>query len=269
MDRNYPNNLITQKFEKAMAIDRADLLRPRTYPHGASPTQPPTSRKLVTPFIFTYSFVRPPVEKWMEEEFHLLQISDKNRKVFPRKPSVVFRQPPNLRLLLVKSRFKELPFQGQNQPSPEKGCHKCDRNRCVTCSVIKITASFTSRNSGRTYSIRYNLDCRSSWIIYLIQCKVPNCGKQYVGRSWRQMRQRHYGHPSQFRNGISEVGKHFSEGQHGYSNVELVIIDQVKDGDYAGLKQKEAFWQHQMMSFIHQGGLNCADDLDEGDYRDL
>ena len=83
------------------------------------------------------------------------------------------------------------------------------------------------------------------------------------------MRQRHYGHRSQFKNGISEVGKHFSEGQHGYSNVELVIIDQVKEGDYAGLKQKEAFWQHQMMSFVHQGGLNCADDLDEGDYRDI
>ena len=59
--------------------------------------------------------------------------------------------------------------------------------------------------------------------------------------------------------------KHFSEGQHGYANVEMVIIDQVREGDYEGLKQKEAFWQHQMMCFLVQGGLNCADDLDDSD----
>ena len=51
--------------------------------------------------------------------------------------------------------------------------------------------------------------------------------------------------------------------------MELVIIDQVREGDYEGLKQKEGFWQHQMMSFVQQGGLNCADDLDDGDYRNL
>ena len=51
--------------------------------------------------------------------------------------------------------------------------------------------------------------------------------------------------------------------------MELIVIDQVREGDFEGLKQKEAFWQHQMMSFIHQGGLNCADDLDDSDYRHL
>ena len=44
-DRNYPDALITQQFDRAMAIDRADLLRPRTYPHGASPVQPSTGRR--------------------------------------------------------------------------------------------------------------------------------------------------------------------------------------------------------------------------------
>ena len=139
----------------------------------------------------------------------------------------------------------------------------------MTCSVIKVTTSFTSRNSGRTYNIRYNLDCRSSWVIYLIQCKVLGCGRQYIGRSWRETRQRHYGHRQQFKHSISELGKHFSEGQHGYANVEMIIIDQVREGDYEGLKQKEAFWQHQMMCFLDQGGLNCADDLDDSDYRHL
>ena len=37
VERNYPDDLITQQFDKAMALERADTLRPRTYPHGAAP----------------------------------------------------------------------------------------------------------------------------------------------------------------------------------------------------------------------------------------
>ena len=94
-------------------------------------------------------------------------------------------------------------YSGEDQPPPNKGCYKCDRKKCVTCSVIKITKSFTCKNSGRTYNIRYQLGCRSSWIIYLIQCKALGCGKQYIGRSWKEMRSRHYGHRNQFKNSIS------------------------------------------------------------------
>ena len=140
---------------------------------------------------------------------------EKIEKFSPDNPTsrrrVVYRQPPNLRLLLVQSRFRELPFPGEGRPPLDKGCHKCERRRCVTCSVIKVTTSFTSKNSGRTYNIRYNLDCRSSWVIYLIQCKVFGCGRQIIGRSWRETRQRHYGHRQQFKHSISELGKHFSE----------------------------------------------------------
>ena len=80
------------------------------------------------------------------------------------------------------------------------------------------------------------------------------------------MRERHYGHRTQFRNQISELGKHFHESEHGYRNVEVIVIDQGKVGDYEGLGRKEGFWQHQLMSFVSQGGLNCADDLDETDF---
>ena len=55
--------------------------------------------------------------------------------------------------------------------------------------------------------------------------------------------------------------------EHGVQNVKLQIIDQVNEGNHEGLKRKDGFWQHQLMTFIDQGGLNSKDDLDEEDFR--
>ena len=79
------------------------------------------------------------------------------------------------------------------------------------------------------------------------------------------MKQRHYGHRRQFAHQISELGKHFHE--HGIENVKLQIIDQVNQGNFEGLKRKEGFWQHQLMTLVEHGGLNSKDDLDEEDFR--
>ena len=79
------------------------------------------------------------------------------------------------------------------------------------------------------------------------------------------MKKRHYVHRRQFSQKISELGRHFFE--HGAHNVQLQVIDQVNDGNYEGLKRKEGFWQHQLMTLVEQGGMNSQDDLDNEDFR--
>ena len=128
---------------------------------------------------------------------------------------------------------------------------------------MKESTTFTSTRTGRTYKMRHTLDCRSSWIIYLLTCKFKGCGRQYVGRSWREFYKRHYGHRQQFKNQLQELGKHFHHSNHGPHNVQIQIIDQVREGNKPALKQCEGFWQHQLMTFVEQGGLNSLDDLDD------
>ena len=120
--------------------------------------------------------------------------------------------------------------------------------------------------TGRTYKIRHQVDCRSSWIIYLISCKHTNCGKQYVGKSKRELYKRHYGHRNQFKNKISELGKHFHSDEHGMENVAIQVIDQVKIGNTVALEHCEGFWQTQLMTLVENGGLNSKNDLQEEDY---
>ena len=139
MDRHYPEDLILEQFGRAMAKSRLDLLKPKTYPHDASPVQLTRWRKreLVTPFIITFNKNNPPLQQWLTEEFHLLQLNEKNRRVFLHRPNVVYRQPPNIKRQLVKSKqhFEQLPFNDNDQEQPVPGCNKCDSRRCVTCHV--------------------------------------------------------------------------------------------------------------------------------------
>ena len=81
------------------------------------------------------------------------------------------------------------------------------------------------------------------------------------------MKKRHYGHRRQFLHKISELGRHFHQHGFGNDNVQLQIIDQVNDGNFEGLKRKEGFWQHQLMTIIEQGGLNDQDDLEVENFR--
>ena len=88
-----------------------------------------------------------------------------------------------------------------------------------------------------------------------------------MGKTRVELNTRHYGHRTQFKNKISELGKHFHSDNHGPQNVQLQVIDQVKEGNHKALAHCEAFWQHQLMTLVENGGLNSQDDLDEDDYN--
>ena len=65
------------------------------------------------------------------------------------------------------------------------------------------------------------------------------------------------------------MGKHFHNDQHGTKSVQIQVIDKVKEGNEEALAQCEAFWQHQLMTLVENGGLNSKDDLDEDDYKTI
>ena len=63
--------------------------------------------------------------------------------------------------------------------------------------------------SQQTVLWYYGYKCTSSWVIYLVTCTA--CKIQYVGQTRQEMRQRHYGHRSDIKNGIAGLGSHFKE----------------------------------------------------------
>jgi hypothetical protein len=82
----------------------------------------------------------------MVEHYYILETDRKMKQIFPRPTSLVFRQPLNLKMLLVRSTFKELPFRNdEDEEDRPPGCHKHSRGGSFTFTV-SLASSITSDN---------------------------------------------------------------------------------------------------------------------------
>ena len=214
------------------------------------------------PLIVTYHPQNPPLHRWIQDEMGILHLSKQCREVIPTIP-VVTRQAKNVGQISVRARHWLKTDQGLGQPAP--GCTVLHKNRnCVACKKMVETDKFMNPLSGRTYTIRRSYNCKSSWIIYMAQCKSHHL--RYIGQTFDQRGfvGRHYGHRQDCLTGVGGLGQHFYQ-QHGgcMEEMEVVIIDSVQPGNHELLDQKEEEWIHRLrtMDYMGQGGLNIRDDL--------
>ena len=107
-------------------------------------------------------------------------------------------------------------------------------------------------HSKKTCKIRQNMDCTSSYVIYLGTCK--KCGGQYVGKSQTALKVRHSNHKQEIKKKTGGLGQHYGGKGCGYESVSIQIIDQVKIGDNLALENQEIYWQNQLRCYIQNGG---------------
>ena len=136
--------------------------------------------------------------------------------------------------------------------SENPGCYKCGKCR-VACPILKEGTHFCSTNTHKKYQIKHNLNCNSSFVIYLASCK--RCRGQYVGKSQTPFKTRHSNHKREIKNKIGGLGHHYGgERGCGYQNISIQIIDQVESGNVEALAQAELYWQDQLRVFLENGG---------------
>ena len=260
VSRGYPIEMVEENLQRGLAVDRGDLLKPRpVYPHQACPVIP-SKPKFQPTFIITFNPHNPPLSKWLRSIHFILMADTKMSKIFPNPPSVSYRQPRNLRKILVKSTLKQLPFRDisdQLTPGCYKHMHGGRGRQCQLCPKLKEGNLFKSNYTGLSYKIRHHLTCKSKYCVYLISCN--RCGKQYTGKSINYMHVRHCGHRQEIENNSSELGQHFNNC--GYDNLSLQIIDCVKDGEDSALIQLEGVWQNRLATFQVHGNINIRNEL--------
>ena len=156
------------------------------------------------------------------------------------------------------------------------GCYKCP-NLCKFCKLYLVESKqFTSYHTEQTFNTKYDLSCDSKWVIYLINDLI--CKRSYVGSSETKCKDRWANHKSHIRREVEscELTKHFNNGRknHAFSRTatlsqydktltnqfEIIIIDQLSENaNTEKLKDREAFWQSQLKTYIEYGGLNKRD----------
>ena len=263
IERGYPVNLVNTNLMKGAALIREDLLKPKpAYPINAVPIVA-RKPKFKPVFIITYNPHNPDLRKWLREYYHILEADKKMKEVFPQPPSVVFRQPSNLKKHLVRSTFKELPFRnGEDEDDRPPGCYKHPHGgrgrKCLLCNTLRESSFFKSNFTGLQYKIRHHLTCKSTYCVYLVTCL--QCSKQYTGSSTQAMHQRHSGHRQEVMNMSSELGRHFAQCG-GVESMSLQIIDCVREGEEEALRYLEGIWQNRLATFIQNNNINLRDEM--------
>jgi hypothetical protein len=72
--------------------------------------------------------------------------------------------------------------------------HSCGDKRCKCCRHNQHSSSYTSKVTGKQYTIFCTVNCKSANVIYFLECSV--CGLQYVGGSQQHFHKPLNGHRS-------------------------------------------------------------------------
>ena len=106
-----------------------------------------------------------------------------------------------------------------------------------------------SNASGETFKIYHRVNCKISFVIYLLECYI--CNIQYVGKSETPFNISLNSHRKDVKNpNAIPAWKHFNRHDHGFNNCgKTIIIEQQRNISTTStetlkekLKQRENFW---------------------------
>ena len=170
------------------------------------------------------------------------------QKAVPNAPLVAYRRPRSLKDLLVRASIR-LP-----ENILHEGSRQCGRRRCKTCAHVRTGTDFTSAATGKKFSARVSATCKTSNIIYLIQCR--KCKMQYVGETENPLHLRMNGHRSDYYRRLPDkpVARHFfNTPGHTFEDVSVMIIEQLHSADSMRRKFRESYWIYTLRTLTPHG----------------
>ena len=91
------------------------------------------------------------------------------------------------------------------------------------------TYTFQSVQTKETFDIYHDVNCKSKYVIYLLECKL--CKVQYVGKSETAFNIRLNNHRKDIKNpNAIPICKHFNEPGHDFTNhAKFTVIEQLRN----------------------------------------
>ena len=170
--------IINKQWQKVVNIQRANLLNCKEIKSSGC-----------FPIIHTYHPSVERVNKWIIKEFRNYSKLTSSKHPFDVTPVCAYKNPSNLRNILVRSNFPH------NVTST--GNKKCEKPRCQICNIITTDTVINIPGTSQIYHPG-NYNCDSSNIVYLLMCNKCNYGN-YVGETSTKFRLRMNNHKKSIR----------------------------------------------------------------------
>ena len=235
-------------------FDRKELLKPKMKHMDNKSTM-----------AITYHKNLPNIKSAWNNNKNILTINETISQIFNDSPRIAYKRNPNLHQILNSHKIinnklvKKQHIIGKCRP-----CLTRTDNLC--CKQMIATSEFTNRKTGRIFKILHNLNCKSSHVIYLIECILCN-HKGYIGKSEPPSNLRTNGHrsdsnPINFNSKTLPVDKHFGENGHNFlKHARIILIEQIKDKTKTKeemrsiLEKREDFWM-KALNTLQPDGFN-------------
>lgn len=239
-ERGYTDAEITTQINRARAKPREDLL------NYTSKEQEAPQR---IPYVVTYFPDLPDLKNTIDKHWPILNINEKMRKTFAQKPIMAYRRNRNLGDILGQKTLENNKVVRKGQTDKTGGCTPClskGENKC--CKQIRRTKKFKSNRTNKSFNIFHKVNCKSKWVIYLMECII--CRIQYVGKSEWPMNIRINKHRYDVpRFDSLDVCQHFRSPGHDFdSHAKFTIIEELKQKNKPKhtmrkiLEQREDSW---------------------------
>ena len=169
--RGYNKKETTTQINRAISIPRNKLLNKVKTSN--------TERFLLT---VTYNRTLPDLKAIIDKNWHILQIEPKLKEIFAEPPILAFKRNKNLKDIIGGNKVFDNKKMLNVKKFNKRKYQPCFTRSIDSCSIhLKTCSTFRSAFNKNTFLIRHNVTCKSSCVIYLMECL---CGKsQYVGKS--------------------------------------------------------------------------------------
>lgn len=201
----YKPQVVDKEINRALQVPRADLLVYRTSEKGDR-----------IPLVLTYHPQLSSIKRIVSDLQPLLDNNEKLSEIFPNRPVITFRQPPNLRNILVRSKIS---------PTLPNGTFPCKKTNCKLCIHMDNSDIYLPDSSGTTFQSNGHFSCASANVVYMIRCrKCINI--MYIGETGQTLRKRFNGHRQTIQNKMLHlpVGEHFNSHNHNIADLRVTVI---------------------------------------------
>ena len=281
-ERGYSETSIEEAFSNFDEVYRATLYHPKS-------TKLNDKRKKCFPLVSEFNPHLPPIPPVLHKYKYLLEMDPVvNAAIPPNSIFASYRQPKSILDILVHSKFQS---SETNSTNSSLGCKSC--NNCFLCKYYLMeTETFKSYHCETEFRINKNLTCNSEGVIYLIQDIL--CQRSYTGSTIDNTKDRMSNYKNHFKINHKgcEMAQHFHEcgadihslysdaeantrskafqnkyDEHLSRQIKIIIIDQVDLSSAETTREKrvlieerEGYWQTQLRTLLHYGGLNKKDE---------
>ena len=182
-------------------------------------------------------------------------------ETFSLPPMIAFRQPPNLKQMICKSKLHEIQKRIKRDTRNDGiGWKKCGKPCPICPFTFDKCKEIIGKASNYHHKINQNLTCQTENIIYYWTCQKKNCTDypecEYIGESKRTFQDRFGEHRDYIKSeNISQpAGAHFNKKAHSVSDIKGMVIEAVVSKDPFIRKERERQYIQKFKTF--KKGLN-------------